>query len=133
MSVFGYTATSELSPGTTEGAGVTRDFRIVSFPKKITSRRKQNTSLGGAVESLLFRQEILYACQTEKIEPRSIIESQVFEFFASVQNGEVFTFDRYGSIALPDNPVNCILVSSTMSGAEVGKKFNQFGFTIREE
>lgn len=133
MSVFSYTATKLLSPGTVQGAGVVRDFRIVSFPQKVASKRKQNTSLGGAVESLLFRQEIIYACRTGLVEPRTLLEQQILEFFASVQNGEIFTFDRYGSIALPENPVNCILVSNAMSGAEVGKKFHQYGFTIREE
>ncbi len=132
MSIFTYNSTRELAPGSVQDGNTSRDFRLVSFPISIASKRKQNTSLGGQVESLLFRQEKQYRCQVEKIDPNSLQEAYIIEFFASVQNGEPFTFDRFGTVAFPDNPVSCIMVSNRVTGAEVGKKYLQYGFVIRE-
>jgi len=56
----------------------------------------------------------------------------MLEFLASVENAELFTFDRYGSIAVPDNPVSCLMVSQTFPEAEVAKKFHRYAFVIRE-
>lgn len=133
MSIFNYNSTRELAPGSVQDGTTARDFRLVSYPISLASKRKQNTSLGGQVESLLFRQEKHYRCQVEKIEPNSLDEAYIIEFFASVQNGEPFTFDRYGSIAAPDNPVSCVMVSNSVTGTEVGKKYLQYRFAIREK
>lgn len=132
MSVFQYEATRELSPGTASLDQVSRTFRLTSFTKAIRSVRNQNTSISGAVESLLLRQENSYRCTTELIEPRSLLDQQIVEFIASVQNAEIFQFDRYGSDAEPDNPVDCILVSASVTAAEIGNKFHRYVFTIRE-
>jgi len=59
-------------------------------------------------------------------------EAKIREFLASVENGELFTFDRYGSIAVPDNPVSCLMVSKAFSEAELSKKFHRYAFVIRE-
>lgn len=93
---------------------------------------RQNTSLSGSVESLLLRSEKHFSCQTQLIEPRSLDEAKVLEFLASVENAELFTFDRYGTIAVPDNPVSCLMVSNVFPEAETGKKFHRYGFVIRE-
>ncbi len=132
MSIFTYTATRELSPGTADQQIVTRDFRLLTFPLNRKPVAKRNTSLSGAVESLLFRSEQSFRCQTALLEPRSLVESRVVEFLASVENSETFTFDRYGSIAQPDNPVSAIMVSTSYPQTETGKAFHQYRFVIRE-
>lgn len=132
MSIFTYTARRELSPGTSNLELVTRDFRLLS--RRLTRRAKirQNTSLSGSVESLLLRSEKHYACQSQAIEPRSLDEARLLEFMASVENAELFTFDRYGTIAVPDNPVSCLMVSATFPETEQAKKFHRYAFVIRE-
>ncbi len=132
MSVFTYTARRELSPGTSDLESVTRAFRLITFPAQWKAQVKQNTSLSGAVESLLFRSEKHYRCQTGLIEPRSLDELRIIEFLASVENAEPFTFDRYGTVAQPDNPVTCLMVSKAFNQTEQGKKFHKYGFVIRE-
>jgi hypothetical protein len=121
-----------LSPGTSNLELVTRDFRLLS--RRLTRRAKvrQNTSLSGSVESLLLRSEKHYSCQSQAIDPRSLDEARLLEFLASVENAELFTFDRYGSIAVPDNPVSCLMVSATFPEAEQAKKFHRYAFVIRE-
>lgn len=132
MSIFVYTARRELAPGTSNLQLVTRDFRMISHRQQRKAMVKQNTSLSGSVESLLLRSEKHYSLQSGLIEPRSLVELHLLEFMASVENAEPFTFDRYGSIAQPDNPVTCIMVSKVFSPSEQGKKFHRYGFVIRE-
>lgn len=121
-----------MSPGTSNLELVTRDFRLLT--RRLTRRAqvRQNTGLSGSVESILLRSEKHYNCQTQLIDPRSVDEARILEFLASVENGELFTFDRYGTVALPDNPVSCLMVSNVFSEAETGKKFHRYGFVIRE-
>ena len=132
MSVFTYEAKRDLSPGTTVLETVTRDFRLTSLRKARKPITKQNTSISGSVESILFRSEVSYNCKTSLLEPNSQVDLQVQEFLASVENGEQFTFDRYGTIASPDRPVTCILTSKSYTQTEVGKLYHSYGFVIRE-
>lgn len=132
MSVFTYTATREIAPGNVAQASTTRNFRLVSWPKTRRPMTRQNTALAGAVESLLLRSEKHYNCTTGLIDPESLTEAYVEEFLASVENGEGFTFDRYGTIAEPDNPVGCIMVSKSFPTTEQGKKYHRYRFVIRE-
>lgn len=132
MSLFTYTARSELAPGTANLQLVTRDFPLTTKRLNRRAQVRQNTSLSGSVESILLRSEKHYRCQTKLIEPRSLDEARILEFLASVENAEGFTFDRYGTIAAPVNPLQCLMVSKTFPEAEVSKKFHQYGFVIRE-
>lgn len=132
MSVFTYTATRRLAPGSVVDVSVTRQFRLITRTRSEKAVTQRNTALGGSIESLFFRAELSFNCQTELIEPLSQLEKQIVEFLASVQNGEVFTFDRLGTIAVPDNPLTCIITSSTFAEIERGKVFHVYGFSLRE-
>lgn len=132
MSIFTYQIKREPAPGSTLLDSATREFRLVSRRKGRRAVNKQNTSLSGKVESLLFRSENSYSCQSELLDPESLKEAYLLEFLASVENAEGFTFDRYGTIAVPDNPVDCIMVSKAVMASEQGKKFHRYGFVIRE-
>jgi hypothetical protein len=132
MSIFTYTALRELAPGTTVSTVVTRDFRLLTNRLSVRPKGKQNTSLSGAVEAILLRTEKHYNCQTQLIDPTGLDEAKFIEFFASVMNAETFTFDRFGTIAQPDNPITCIMVSKSLTTTEKGKAFNQYAFVIRE-
>lgn len=132
MSVFIYTAREELAPGTVDLSLVTREFRLLTTRHSRKPIARRNTSLDGSVESLMLRREKHYSCQTQLLEPTGLPEAHVIEFFASVENAEDFTFDRYGTIAVPDKPVSCIMVSTSLGAIEKGKAFNQYAFVIRE-
>ena len=133
MSIFTFTATRELAPGTVLLASVTRDFRLLSNRLQRRPQARRNVSLSGETESILLRSEKHYNCQTEAFLPGSALDEHIVEFLASVENSEIFTFDRFGTIAQPDNPVSCVLVSTTVGEAEIGKKFIRYGFVIREK
>ena len=129
--MFTYTATQALAPGTADQQLVTRNFRLVARPQSRKAIVKQNISLSGAVESLLHRREHHVRCLTALLDPNSLVELQVIEFLMSVQNGEIFTFDRLGTPAVPNDPQTHIMVSTNFTAAEVGKKYHQYGFVIR--
>jgi hypothetical protein len=132
MSTFTYTARRELTPDTDLLDIVTRQFRLLTNRRSRKPIAKKNTSLSGAVESLLMRSEVRYNCQSELLEAEGLIQAQLFEFLASVENAEAFTFDRRGTIAQPDNPVECVMDSVNFAESERGFKFTQLGFVIRE-
>ena len=132
MSTFTYQASRELAPGTILLDIVTRQFRLLTNRRSRKPIARKNTSLSGAVESLLLRSEIRYNCQTELLEAEGLIQAQIFEFLSSVENAETFTFDRRGTIAQPDKPVECIMDSINFAESERGFKFTQVGFVIRE-
>jgi hypothetical protein len=132
MSIFTYVATTDLAPGTVDQSTVSRDIRLLTSRPQRRGIVKQNTAISGAVESLLHRSEKHYNCQTGILVPDDLPDLHVLEFWGSVQNGETFTFDRFGTIAQPDNPVTCIMVSKSLNTTEKGKAFNQYAFAIRE-
>lgn len=132
MSVFTYVVEREPAPGSVLMGSAGRQFRLQSFFHTRRPIAKQNVSLAGSIESLLYRSEKHYQCVSELIEPRSLVELHMLEFLASVENGETFSFDRYGTIAQPDNLVSCVMVSKAYPQAELGKKFHRYRFVIRE-
>lgn len=64
-----------------------------------------------APEVILFHEENLDDVQTTII-PESGL-AQWREFLSSVSGGELFTYDKYGSIASPDNPLQAMLASES--------------------
>lgn len=64
---------------------------------------------GGAPEVLLHRREVYLDVRTTSLE--EAVMPQWREFLASVEGGELFTFDRYGTIAAPVEPKSVMLVS----------------------
>jgi hypothetical protein len=70
--------------------------------------RQESIALSGVRETLFFRRRRTYNVQTGVITSTDFPQWQ--EFFASVMGGESFTFDAYGTIASPDNPISVYLV-----------------------
>lgn len=62
---------------------------------------------GGAAEVLFMHQDVLVDVSAIGANGEGITEAQIpqyREFLASVSAGEIFTFDRYGTIAVPVDP-----------------------------
>lgn len=64
---------------------------------------KEVVAIGGGRETLYQRDEVTWSVVTVPIASSSL--AAVREFLDSVEGGESFTFDAYGTIAVPDNPV----------------------------
>ena len=132
MSVFRWTATEEVPPGFSVSDVLDIELRLVSRPRTRRARAKRNTAISGNVESILYRREVAYSVQTELIEPDSLDDLKLQCLFESCANAEQFTFDRDGTLTVPDAPVACILEGTSFSEIETGKKFYRYGLTFRE-
>lgn len=62
-----------------------------------------------APEVVFFRNETFENVVTDALTQLQV--NQMREFFASTLAGEGFTFDKYGTVASPDNPLPAVLVS----------------------
>ena len=86
------------------GTSYSIDFKAETVDRKARFRgSKQQPLGGGAAEVLLNRIERVIDVTTEILSESAQVP-QFVEFLHSVAGGEVFTFDRYGTIAVPVDP-----------------------------
>ncbi len=95
--------------GYVRGLGQSYDieFSARQLERSVRVDRKVQTALGGQRETLLNRRDVFWDIGTRIIDESEL--AQWREFLASVEGGETFTLDPYGTIASPDNPVACVL------------------------
>lgn len=85
---------------------------------------------GGAPEVLLYRRETFDEITTTWITEAQLLQWR--EFMASVEGGEVFTYDKYGTVAVPVSPKQATLASTEYSEAREGMDFvYRITFTVR--
>lgn len=83
-----------------------------------------------APEVVLYREEALEQVRTTAIDQTTM--NQFREFLSSVRAGESFTFDKYGTIASPSNPLTAVLVGKTYSEQRENVSFKyRVSFTVR--
>jgi hypothetical protein len=76
------------------------------------------TALGGNVEAVYQRTDAFWSVSTDTIDDAD--RDIWIEFFRSVSAAESFLFDAYGTVSVPDNPVNVIL---NLANAEKWSRF----------
>lgn len=104
MTAVTYTARRSLIPGHTANTSYSINLPVVSMPvaRQVTKERQQ--SLDGTRETIHF-----YSCEVWDVSLAVMYgtaAAQVKEFLDSVENGEVFTFDPYGTANTPNNPLS---------------------------
>jgi len=91
------------------------EFYTERVDRSVQVKRSQQQPLGGgAPEVLTFRRETFIDVTVLGPLGALLTEVQILqwrEFLASVEGGEVFTFDRYGTIALPVEAKSAMLAS----------------------
>lgn len=87
-------------------------FLVEQADRKVNVVRNSHRSLGGgSPEVLIHRRDVQIDVTTGLILEADIKKWR--EFLASVEGGETFTFDRYGSIASPSEPLTVYLVDDS--------------------
>lgn len=121
---------------TTEAAGspVTETITITGYKRGLgqsysidlatTVRNRSVTSRKNFSESLNGTREVLFHNSIEQwsvtLAPLPIASMpQIREFIESVLGGESFTFDPYGTVAVPDDPFTAELVSNSYTENEI--------------
>jgi hypothetical protein len=92
-------------------------------------RSRQQPLGGGAPEVLLHRSEVVHKFQTD-----ILIETELpqwREFLGSVAAGELFTIDRYGTIASPVEPKQAVLDDDDYEEQRLGGQLYRIAFSAR--
>ena len=97
------------SPAHTAGTSYSIDVKLQDMQESIETPKTAHVSMGGTVETVLKR--------TAKIITTTFIfpndeNADVEEWLYSVAAGETFSFDAYGTIAVPDNAINVVTVNA---------------------
>lgn len=96
--------------------GITRATRSNN-----TKNSKKQAIGGGLPEVINYRSETFIDVTTKTVDESAILQWR--EFLASVEGGETFTFDRYGTVASPVEPKTAIRSSDSYSEEREGSSF----------
>ena len=122
MSALTYTALREVISGHFATASYDMDLPDKVLNQSFSNDYTRHISIGGNAETI-FRDETEIWNVTfgsfERTGGEGTVE-QMREFVASVQTGEIFQFDPYGTIALPDNVIDCYLENKRYSLRRLG-------------
>lgn len=94
------------------------EFGVERADRAPETVRNRHVALGGARETILHRRDVFLDIRTGVIEEVNI--KQWREFMASVEGGELFTFDRYGTVASPVEPKTASMESDSYDEQRVG-------------
>ena len=122
MSVITYAAKRDIITGHVVNTSYSMQVSDKAINHSYQENKVTNTSIGG-VSEYIFRNEIEFYNVTFGSFPRiSGIDTleQIREFYASVRSGEVFTFDPYGTISVPDNVINVTMDTKNYSPVRIG-------------
>jgi len=132
MPSFSYTAKRKIMSGHTAGFSYEFDQPVITADVTTDATTYDNISLGGVTQTYLSRVDYGYRISTSYVDEGSAEHMQLVEFLNSVIAKESFLFDRFGSVADPDDPVLCELKSKTLTeGRQSTNSVINFSFDIR--
>jgi len=100
-----------LVAGHAVGESYSIDVKLRSFQESMDAPKTQHVSMSGLTETVLRRAtKIINATITWP----DLIDDNMQEFIWSTAGGELFTFDAYGTVALPDDPIDVISVNGNI-------------------
>jgi hypothetical protein len=119
--------------GYKRGFGQSYSFEkgVTQATRSVNTIRSDKQPLGGGAPEVIFqREEVFYDVMTSTIQESEL--GQWREFLSSVQGGETFTFDRYGTVASPVEPKTAMLASTNYTENREGSSFvYTIGFKLR--
>lgn len=132
MSAFSYYAKRNLAAGHVVDTLYSIDVRLADIQEARKVERKDHRSISGKQESVFRRIEKTIKVKTVPIPESSELNAYIEEMIDSVAGGEVLTFDRWGSVAVPDQAVSVTLDISGISDTRIkGIRHRQYGFKLR--
>jgi len=101
------------------GSSYNLEFKAEQIDPDDSFKRNSHQPIGGGgPETLFHRHEEYMDVLTEILTAAQLLQWR--EFLASVAAGETFTFDPYGTIAVPDDPRPAVLASEGYKPQRVG-------------
>jgi len=115
-----YTAKREIISGHSVGTDYGIDFDDPQQLDRSASITKDvHTSIGGDDETILHRHTFTWDFTTGFIASSSM--PALREFIHSCEAGEIFVWDPYGTVAVPDDPINATLDMKGYKEIRVGQ------------
>jgi len=124
-----YLAQRSLKGGVDPDDEIDFDFDISSADRKTKPKRKDHISLDGSQESVRERTDILYRIKTLPVIEANFDDFR--QFLDSVDGGEAFVFDVYGTIASPVDPQPCKMQSKGYTEKRVSDLYLSATFMVR--
>lgn len=129
MASVSYAAQRSLKGGVSVNDSIDFDFQVSSLDRTTKPIRGQQVSLSGWQETIRDRTDIQFKVATVAVLEASFDDFR--QFLDSVDGGEFFTFDPYGTIAVPVDPQNCVMVSKGYKEKRVSQRYLSVSFTVR--
>lgn len=119
MTAVTYTARRSLIPGHAANTSYSINLPVVGLPTSRQVMNERQESLDGTRETIR-----LYSCEIWDVTLAVLYgtpAAQVKEFLDSVEDGQSFTFDPYGTANTPNNPMSAEIESKGYSRAREPK------------
>lgn len=118
MASVTYTAASRatLVASHVVGTSYSIDLKLRSFGTSLDMPKTVHAPLNGAPETVLRSATRIISASLSWPDANN---EDVEEFLWSIAGGELFTFDAYGTVASPDDPLDVMIVNRSISMAPI--------------
>lgn len=113
-----YTALRTIASGHTANTEYSLDFEPSKLDRSRMMDIKRKQSIDGTIETLRYSGLVYWDITANELDTTNL--GYFREFLDSVEAGETFVFDAYGTDASPDNPINCKLDSHRYRESRIG-------------
>lgn len=129
MASVTYLALRSRKAGVNENDSVDFDFDVSVVDRSTKPIKGSSISLNGYEETTRDRTDEFYKITTIPVLEADFDDFR--QFLDSVDGGETFTFDPYGTNASPVQAMNCILSSKGYTEKRVSQRYLSVTFTVR--
>jgi hypothetical protein len=112
MTVVTYTSARSLLPGHTIDVVYQLPLRLISGDHTGSINKREQQALSGKREAIFWSKSKGMSVTIGSYEEISFEYNAVLEFLDSVEGGEPFTFDRWGSVGSPNNPQTAVMIGT---------------------
>lgn len=129
MASVSYAAKRSLKGGVSVDDPIDFDFSVSSLDRNTKPVVGKQISLSGYQETARDRTDVFF-----KATSVPVLEANFDDFrqwLDSVDGGEPFTFDAYGTTAVPIDPLNVVLDSKGYREKRVSQRYISVSFTVR--
>lgn len=131
MTAVTYTAVRNIATGHTLGVSYSLDLNAMVLQPVDQPVYEKEIAISGRTQVSAEREEELFDVELDQLLVGTQAYENVLEFLKSVNLGETFTFDPYGSVASPVSPQSAIL-NAPMSRPRIEKNPEfKFSFQVR--
>lgn len=129
MARVSYVALRSLQGGVSVDDDIDFDFEISKADRKTKPDRKDHIALSGEQASIKNRTDEQYAVGTLPVLEAAFPDFR--QFLDSVDAGEQFTFDPYGTLSVPVLVLTCKLVNKGYKEKRVSERYLSTAFEVR--